>query len=407
MKVKVIKFGGTSLSNENLSISDGFANAGNQIIEEVYAGYKVIVVLSAYSKSTDLLEKNALKISSNPDPECLDFLMSTGEQVSVALMGMYLRSKNIKCEILCGWQAGIITSPNHTKASIYDLDPTPIKSKMLDTDVMIVAGFQGISSEGKITTLGRGGSDTTAIALAIALNADSCEIRTDVAGVFTANPKYVPDAKVINQISYNEMLEMASCGATVIDSRAAELAKIYDLEFKISHNSGCGTATTASKHAPSQLSVISSSNCALIHIEQAPNTPGFSLEITKILCEERVPLGFVFQSFSSSEKSSMSLMVWQSKKEKLLPAISRFKSELNVTCDLQSNIGAISIIGIELFSKPGGAMRVTSELSKSKINILAGLSSAISVTFLVSEDSLNSATRHIHDKYITQGDWNA
>ncbi len=295
----VQKYGGSSVAN-----IDKIKKVAKKIVQKAKEGKKIVIVVSAMGNTTDELIKMAQKIARSPSERELDMLISTGEQVSIALLAMAIHALGWKAISFTGMQAGIITNAVHTKAKVTTINHEKIKSALEEDKIVIVAGFQGIDANGDITTLGRGGSDTTAIALAAQLGASRCEIYTDVGGVYTADPRIIPSACRIANISYDEMAEMASLGAKVMHYRAIDLARNYKVKIVVKSSFLQGEGTVI-KEADSMLEkvvvrgVTQETNVGKIVVQEVPDVPGIAFKLFKALAEVEIIVDMIIQSFSS------------------------------------------------------------------------------------------------------------
>lgn len=400
-KISVIKLGGSTIANGKSKEQEGYRAAGDLIIEKFKKYKKLVCVVSAYSNTTNRLEQKARDLVANPDKRALDLLLSIGEQESAALIGIYLRSRGYKCEILTGWQAGIITNNVPGKASIQSIDESKIAGLLNFVDIVIITGFQGASSEDQITTLGRGGSDTSAIALGTALRAEHCEIITDVAGIFTTNPNEQSCAQLINSIDFSVAMEMSSSGANVIDSRAVELAKENDFSFQIIHYSSSGGGTTVSnKPMNSVCGVIDNERCVLVHASELDNKPGVFSNIIRIIGGHEIRIGFFFQSFSHEETTKCSFLLWESEYNTIAALIERLEAEFPKSqFKLDDEVAAISVIGREIMKAESVASEAAEIIEELGATILGVSSSAMRLTYVVKENFKAKAVEALHERY--------
>lgn len=394
----VQKYGGSSLANPK-KIKD----VARRIIEEKKRNKKLVVVVSAMGDTTDELINMSHQITENPDKRELDMLLSTGEQVSAALLSMAIQDEGFKAISLTGSQVGILTDKTYTKARIKEIDIERIDKELSEDKIVIVAGFQGITSDEDITTLGRGGSDITAVALAYVLNADSCEIYTDVDGVYTADPRIVPKARKIDVLSYEEMLEMASSGSSVLQTRAVEFAKKQGVVIYLrpSFNNSAGTIIcnkeVMSMEGPIISGITTNCNCAKITICGVPDKPGTAGEIFQALADASINVDVIVQSQSPNKKANISFTVDKADLALSLASIEKIRENLPLEEVLSdSDIGKISIVGVGMSSHPGVAAKMFRILGERKINIDMISTSEIKISCIIKKNRLQEAANAIH-----------
>lgn len=399
-KIIVQKYGGSSVAN-----IERVKKVAEKIVERAKERNKVVVVVSAMGKTTDELMKMASKITSSPNERELDMLISTGEQVSIALLTMAIHSLGWDAISFTGMQAGIVTNAVHTRAKVTAVNHKKIKSALEKGKIVIVAGFQGIDANGDITTLGRGGSDTTAIALAAQLEADGCEIYTDVDGVYTADPRIVRTARRIPVISYDEMAEMASLGARVMHHRAIDLARNYEVKILVKSSFVSGEGTLIKEVGPMLERVIvrgvtQEINVGKIVVQGVPDVPGVAYKLFKALAEEEIIVDMIIQSSHRNEINDIAFTV----------AISDFNKTIKITKRLAEKIGAegvisepdvakVSIVGAGITSDPAIAARMFGALAKEEINIDMISTSGIRISCLISSSRIEDAVRAIHKEF--------
>lgn len=399
-KIIVQKYGGSSVAN-----IERVKKVAEKIVERAKERNKVVVVVSAMGKTTDELMKMASKITSSPNERELDMLISTGEQVSIALLTMAIHSLGWDAISFTGMQAGIVTNAVHTRAKVTAVNHKKIKSALEKGKIIIVAGFQGINANGDITTLGRGGSDTTAIALAAQLEADGCEIYTDVDGVYTADPRIVRTARRIPVISYDEMAEMASLGARVIHYRAIDLARNYKVKILVKSSFVSGEGTLIMEVDPMLERVIvrgvtQEINVGKIVVQGVPDVPGVAYKLFKALAEEEIIVDMIIQSSHRNEINDIAFTV----------AISDFNKTIKITKRLAEKIGAegvmsepevakVSIVGAGITSDPAIAARMFGALAKEGVNIDMISTSGIRISCLISSSRIEDAVRAIHKEF--------
>jgi aspartate kinase len=397
----VMKFGGTSVAGP-----EDLKRAAARIVAERERGNRVVAVLSARGKTTDDLVRMAGEISERPSPREMDMLLSTGERISCALCAMAIWDLGHQAISLTGSQAGIVTDSSHTKARIIDVRADRIQAALDEDNIVLVAGFQGVSTESKdVTTLGRGGSDTTAVALAAALRASVCEIYTDVAGVFSADPRIVPDARKLPVVSFEEMLEMSASGAKVLQLRSVEYARNHDIPIhcRSSFEEGTGTLVIAEDETmerPLVTAVTHSDEEARVTLSGVRNEPGTAGRIFTALAEANVNVDVIIQNepVSSEHGADLSFTVTRDDLPSALEALSA--AGLNsgeVLTDEQ--IGKVSIVGAGMRSHPGVAANVFSVLGEQGINIEMISTSPIKISCVIASDRVPDAVRALHERF--------
>lgn len=401
MDIIVQKYGGSSVSD-----TDKIKFVAERVIETKKKGNKVIVVVSAMGKTTDSLINLAKKINPEPPERELDLLLSTGEMVSVALLCMAIENLGHQAEGFPGYFAGIKTDSIHTKARIQKIDPEKIIDELNKDKIVVVAGFQGLSSENAITTLGRGGSDLTAIAIAAAVKAKLCEIYTDVEGIFTTDPKRVKTAKLIKEISYDELLEMASTGAKVMQSRAVEFAKKYKVPFAVKptfNKKGEGTMVKEMevKEGADVSSVSIDENQAKITIFRIPDRPGVAAEIFTSLGKENINVDMIVQNVSKEKYADVSFTVNTNDLKKAFEISKKVGKKLKAErVEKDTDICKISIIGVGMMNHPGVAGRMFSSLARCGVNIEMISTSEIKISCIVKKKDGKKALKEIHKEFI-------
>jgi len=403
MALIVQKYGGTSVGS-----IDRIKNVAARVADYHTRGHK-LVVLSAMSGVTDSLIRLAKEITPLPSERELDLLLATGEQQAIALTAIALQAIGVPAVALTGAQAGIVTDGVHTKAKIRNVTPKKVH-ELLDTgNVVIVAGFQGETPEGDVTTLGRGGSDLTAVALATALKADLCQIYTDVDGVYTADPRIVPEAKKLDEISYDEMLELASLGAKVMQSRSVEFAKKFGVTFEVrsSFNDNPGTVVkeeTKSMEAVVVRGVALDRNQAKVTIVGVPDRPGVAARIFKALADAAINVDMIVQNVSHSTRSpttDISFTIEKADLPKAQKVISTIKNELGFTGVIATeNIGKLSIVGVGMKSHTGVAAKMFEALAKIGVNIDMISTSEIKISVVIDGARAEQAAREVHAAFL-------
>jgi len=396
----VQKFGGSSVAN-----AEKVFNVARRVADEYDKGNSVVVVVSAQGDTTDDLIEKAAEINSNPSKREMDVLLSTGEQISIALLAMALEKMNYPVVSLTGWQVGMKTNSSYSSARIEKIDTSRISSELDKKRIVVVAGFQGINSIGDITTLGRGGSDTSAVALAASLHADLCEIYTDVDGVYTADPRIVKNAQKLEDISYDEMLELASLGANVLHNRSVELAKKYnvDLEVKSSFQKIEGTKVKEAQNVEKMLirGVTRDNDVARISIVGIEDTPGMAYKVFSLMAKKNINVDVILQSIGRQDKKDISFTV---PKGLMNEAIKVLEENSNVIkadhIDHREDISKVSIVGAGMASNPGVAAMMFEALFEAGINIHMISTSEIKVSVLVNEKNAEKAVQAIHAKFF-------
>jgi len=403
MKKKLLiikKFGGTSLSN-----IDKIKKAAKLVKKEVILGNKVVVVVSALGKTTDKLQSLINKISFNGNSKEIDAILSSGEQASSGLMALALKNINVKSRSFLGWQIPILTNTSYGKARILNIDIKILKKEMKKGITPVIAGFQGISSEFRISTIGRGGSDTTAVAMAYKLSADRCDIHTDVEGVFTADPRWVKKAKKIDQLTYDEMLEMASVGAQVLEPRSVSLAKNNNVvlwvksSFKNVKGTKISNSTKLEKRNVS--GIVYSKNDSKITLLGIPDKPGIAAKIFGSLADDDINVDMIVQNISSDGKySDLTFTISETDLFKAKKCINSIKNDIKVKNILpDNNVAKISIVGIGMRTNAGIAEDMFKALGKQKINIDLISTSEIKISVLISRKNLKRAINVLHKTY--------
>jgi aspartate kinase len=400
MALIVQKYGGTSVANP-----DRIANVANRVVKTWRAGNKVVVVLSAMAGETDRLIKLGKEMADYPDPRELDVLMATGEQVTVSLFSIYLKAQGIPATSLLSHQAHIYTDRSYGKARIIGIDTARIREELKKGRIVTVAGFQGVDEGGNITTLGRGGSDTTAVAIAAALKADLCEIYTDVEGVFTTDPRICPKARKLDKISYDEMLEMASLGAKVLEIRSVGFAKRYNVPLCVrsSFNDQPGTLVTQEDKDMENIlvsGVTYSKNDARITISRLPDKPGIASRIFNKIAEGNIVVDMIIQNTSLDGLADITFTVPKPDLQNTLEIIEPLVAELGggqITSD--EHIAKVSIVGVGMRTNAGVAARMFSSLAAENINIMMISTSEIKVSCVIDEKYTELAVRALHDAF--------
>jgi aspartate kinase len=396
MPLIVQKFGGTSVATSQKILA-----AARKAIRAQQEGNQVVMVVSAMGKNTDVLVDLAKEISDRPPAREMDMLLSTGEQVSVALMAMAIQSLGYKAVSLTGAQIGIKTDSTHTKARIRSISTERMKRALDEGRVVIAAGFQGIDEDYNITTLGRGGSDTTAVALAAVLNADACEIYTDVDGVYTTDPRLLPEARMVKQVSYDEMLELASLGAGVMHSRSIEFAKKFGVPIHVrsSFADVPGTMIVAEPEAPGQAvsGATLEKNEARVTLLGVPDKPGSSFAIFSKVAAKNISVDMIVQNVGEDSKADISFTVVKDDLPVTLEAVQLAVDELGAEgVSHDANVAKVSVVGLGMATQTGVAQKMFRALADNGINILMITTSEIKISVLVSREQAAAALRTVH-----------
>jgi aspartate kinase len=400
MALVVQKYGGSSVAD-----ADKINNVARRIIASKEKGNEVVVVVSAMGKTTDELIQLAKKINPNPQERELDVLLSTGEIVSSTLMAMALHNMGHKAVSLTGAQAGIETDSVHSKARITNIEPKRIVKELERDNIVIIAGFQGITSDRDTTTLGRGGSDTTAVALAAALKAQMCEIYTDVEGVFTADPHIVPDARKLKEIGYEEMLELATLGAKVMHSRAVELGQVYKMPILVasSFNDKPGTIIHGGIRMEIRNKVrgiAQDLNVAKITVVGVPDRPGIASSIFEPLAKANISVDTIVQNASINNITDLTFTVARGDLDKAMSLIKPIAKSIGASdCVSDSTLAKISIVGTGMQNTPGYASGMFKALSERGINIQLITTSEIKITCIIAEDKAKDAIKALHKAF--------
>ncbi len=400
MALIVQKYGGTSVAD-----IEKIRSIAKKVIESHLNGDQMVVVLSAMAGQTDNLIRLANNMTNDPDPRELDVLMSTGEQVSVALFAMAVKSMGYEACSLLGFQAAIHTSDAYGRARVYDIDTQRITHELAKGKIVTIAGFQGLDAHGDITTLGRGGSDTTAVALAASLNADVCEIYTDVDGVYTTDPNICPKARKMDYISYDEMLEMASLGAKVLMIRSVEFAKKYGVAVHVrsTFTNERGTMVVAETKDMEKVlvsGVAYNKNEARITIRRVPDRPGIASKIFDPIFKSGILVDMIIQNTSEDGLTDMTFTVAKSEFHKTMDLL----SDVAVTIGAEKVIGdediaKVSIIGVGMRSHAGVAKKMFEALARENINIMMISTSEIKISCVIEEKYTELAVRTLHSVF--------
>ena len=402
MALIVQKYGGTSVGSP-----ERIKNVANRIAKFKAAGHDVVVVVSAMSGETNRLVALAEAMQEYPDPREMDVILATGEQVTIGLLAMALKNIGLDAKSYTGWQVAVTTDSSHTKARIEDIDADHIHADIKEGKVIIVAGFQGIDGNGDITTLGRGGSDTSAVAMAAALKADECQIYTDVDGVYTTDPRVVPEARRLKTISFEEMLELASLGSKVLQIRSVEFAGKYKVRLRVLSSlqeGGEGTLITFEEDEDMEKAAVAGiafdKNQARINVRGVPDKPGIAYQILGAVADANIEVDMIIQNVGVEGTTDFSFTVPRGD----------YQRTLNILNEVQKNIGAqivdgdntvckVSIVGVGMRSHVGVASTMFRTLAEEGINIQMISTSEIKVSVLIDEKYMELATRVLHSVF--------
>ena len=401
MSLIVQKFGGTSVGS-----AERIVNVAKKVGEFRDQGHDVIVVVSAMSGETNRLTELAREISPQPKPREIDVLLSTGEQVTIALLAMALESEGYEAVSFTGGQIKILTDDFHTKARIKEIETTPIRNEISSGKVVIVAGFQGVDSKGNITTLGRGGSDTTAVALAAALDSDECQIYTDVKGVYTTDPRVVEDAKLLSNITFEEMLELSSLGAKVLQIRAVEFAGKYKVPLRVlsSFEVGPGTLINveggSSMEEPAIAGIAFERDEAKLNISGVPDIPGIAYKVIGPVSEAGIEVDVIVQSAAADGSNDISFTVKRADCDSAKSILDSLASDLKAKkVALDKKVCKVSLVGVGMRSHAGIASQMFKTLAKEGINIQLITTSEIKISVVIEEKYLELAVRSLHSTF--------
>lgn len=396
----VQKFGGSSVAN-----ADRIRNVASIITDTYKAGNDVVVVLSAQGDTTDDLIEKAAEINPNASKREMDMLLSCGEQMSISLMAMAIEKMGYPVISLTGWQVGMKTDDNYSAARIEKIQPVRIERELDKHRIVLVAGFQGIDSVNDITTLGRGGSDTSAVALAAVLKADLCQIYTDVNGVYTTDPRICKNAQKLDEISYDEMLELASLGANVLHNRSVEMAKKYGVEIEVlsSFERSKGTIVKEETEMEKMLvkGVARDNNVARIALIEVQDKPGIAFKIFSILARHNINVDIILQSIGRNGTKDISFTVSQDQEAEAVRLLEKHAASIGAKkIDHEDNVSKVSIVGAGMVNNPGVAAKMFEALSDEGINIRMISTSEIKVSVLIDQKDAERAVAAIHDKFI-------
>ncbi len=403
MAIVVQKFGGSSVADP-----ERISRVADIVIREKRAGNQVVVVVSAMGKTTDNLLSMVAQLSSSPNPREIDMLISTGEQVTIAMLAIAIQAKGESAISFTGTQVGIVTDNSHRKAKIIRINNEKLLNALNQGNVVIVAGFQGCTVDNEVTTLGRGGSDTTAVALAAVLKADICDIYTDVDGVYSTDPRIVPAARKLDQISYDEMLELASLGAKVLHSRSVEFAKNYNVPVQVRSSFQNVPGTMVIKEEKQMEDIVVSGvaynrNEAKISLIAVPDRPGVAADFFGMLGAANICVDMIIQNVGQSGTNDISFTVSKEDFDAALAVTEQAAVELSASeVRHDKNIAKISVVGVGMKSHAGVAATMFRALAKNKINIEMISTSEIKISCVISEDDVDRAVQAVHEEFELQ-----
>lgn len=398
MALVVQKFGGTSVANR-----EKLLNAAGIAAQTWRSGNDVVIVVSAQGHTTDELLHKAGQITQKPSPREMDALLATGEQISMSLFVMALQSLGCPAISLTGWQAGMNTDSRYGSARINFIDTSRLRDEISQRKIVVVAGFQGVNEYNDITTIGRGGSDTTAVAIASALGAEKCTIFTDVDGVYTADPRVVVGARKLLEISYDEMLELASLGAQVLHNRSVEMAKKYHLPIEVHSSFSSESGTVVKEETMEQRNVSGVArdlNVAVISLTNTRDVPGVAYKIFSILAHDKINIDMIVQSAAQGGKKHISFTLQQDSVQRALDLL---KKQTEIEFEyfrIDENVSKVSIVGAGMAGNAGVAADMFEALYEQDINIMFVSTSEIKVSVIVKSEDTDKAMQAIHDKFF-------
>ncbi|MEE1155719.1 MAG: aspartate kinase [Acutalibacteraceae bacterium] len=400
MSLIVQKFGGSSVAN-----AERVNNVARIVTDTYKKGNKVVVVVSAQGDTTDDLIEKQMEINPNASKREKDMLLAAGEQISISLLAMAIERIGCPVVSLLGWQAGFKTTSAHTNARIKSIDAERLQRELDSNKIVVVAGFQGVTNYGDVSTLGRGGSDTSAVALACALHADLCQIYTDVEGVYTADPRKIPNAKKLTEVSYNEMLELATLGAQVLHNRSVELAKKYNLELEVLSSLTCAPGTIVKEAPKVERMLISGvakdTDIARISVVGVPDEPGLAFKMFSKLATKDVNIDIILQSVGRDGTKDIAFTVAKDKIDDAKNVIDDFMPTLkaqNVIYD--TDVAKVSIVGAGMESHSGFASKMFEALYNADINIQMISTSEIKISVLIKSEDAERAVSALHSKFF-------
>ena len=399
----VKKFGGTSVADK-----DRIFNVARRCIEDYKKGNDIVVVLSAMGKTTDVLISQAKEINPNPPKREMDMLFTVGEQTSVALMAMAMDALGVPAVSLNAFQVAMHTTSRYGNARLKRIDTERIRNELEARKIVIVTGFQGIDKMDNYTTLGRGGSDTTAVALAAALRADACEIYTDVDGVYTADPRIVKNAKKLDEITYDEMLDLASLGAGVLHNRSVEMAKKYGVQLVVRSSLNNSEGTVVKEEVKMERMLVSGVACdkntARIAVIGLQDQPGVAFKLFNHLANHGINVDVILQSVGRDGTKDISFTVAKDDVDETLATLERHRNT-SLICDkvdVDYNVAKVSVVGAGMISNPGVAATMFEAMFNENINIKMISTSEIRITVIIDETEADRAVKAVHDKFVSE-----
>ena len=400
MSLIVQKFGGSSVAN-----AEHVMNVAKIVTDTFAKGNDVVVVVSAQGDTTDDLIEKAQEINPNASRREKDMLLAAGEQISISLLAMAIEKLGYHAVSLLGWQAGFETTSAHTSARIKRVDASRIRRELDKKNIVVVAGFQGLSKYGDVTTLGRGGSDTSAVAIAAAMHADLCQIYTDVEGVYTADPRKVKNAQKLKEISYDEMLELATLGAQVLNNRSVEMAKKYNIELEVLSSMAKASGTIVKEKTKMEKMLISGvakdTEVARISVTGIPNLPGLAFKMFSKLSAKDINVDIILQSIGHDGKKDISFTVSKDRGQEAVACLKDYMENLGAAEVLyDDNVAKISIVGAGMESHAGVATKMFEALYDAQINIQMISTSEIKVSVLIDAANADKAVSAIHAKFF-------
>lgn len=400
MKLVVMKFGGSSVAD-----ADKIRHVASRVMAKKKSGHRVVVVVSAPGDMTDELIALARGVAKDPDEREMDMLLATGEQASIALLCMALKDRGQDAISLTGPQAGIFANTEHTRARITHILPKKVRAELAQGKIVVVAGFQALNPNADVATLGRGGSDLTAIALAAALKADLCEIYTDVEGVYTTDPRVVRDARKLSEISYDEMLELAGSGAQVMQARSVEVAKKFNVVFEVRSTFSEAPGTRVHQEVARMEDVLVSGiafdrRLAKISMVDVPDRPGIAAAIFGPLAKVGVNVDMIIQSAGREGRNDISFTVSAGDLKKAMAALAKVKEELQAREVVrEANVAKVAVVGVGMRSHPGVAARMFKALADRNINIQMISTSEIRIACVIGKGRVNAAVKALHKEF--------
>ena len=400
MSLIVMKFGGTSVKD-----AERIRNVAGIVTDSYKKGNDVVVVVSAQGDTTDDLIDKAAEITANPTNREMDMLLSSGEQISASLLAMCIQDMGFPAISLTGWQAGFLTSSSHSAARIRQVYPDRIRREIDQKKIVVVCGFQGVSRYDDITTLGRGGSDTSAVAIAAVMHADLCQIYTDVEGVFTADPRKVKNAMKLDEISYDEMLELATLGAQVLNNRSVEMAKKYNIELEVLSSYTKVPGTIVKEKVKMEKMLISGvavdKDVARLSITCIPDRPGMVFKLFSKLAARKINVDVILQSVGRDDTKDIAFTVAKNKGAEAKEICEKFADTIGAGgVDYNDDIAKVSIVGAGMESHAGVASKMFEALYDKQINIRMISTSEIKVSVIINKDEADRAVSAIHEKFF-------